>query len=248
MINKIVLIGLITSLILSITFHLVYAADTFTISMDHKGAISKDLLEALFKKYLCDHLNMESSDIVVSKFNVFGNRNIPSGRLIIKIINEKGSDLKGYVKLLAYLIKKGKVKRKILLNGWVDIFENIVVAKRRIKKGQIIGRDDIYLSKINISRISDDYINDPELIIGKIARHNILKGRYIKRWMVEIPPVIKKGERVIILAENQFFKITAPGISLEDGLLGETIRVINEMSRKEIYARVISDSIVKVNF
>ena len=246
--NKRIFIGLITSLILSITFHLVYASDTFTIGMNHRGAISKDLLEDLFKKYICDHLNMDSSDIVVSKFNVFGNRNIPSGRLIIKIINEKGSDLKGYVKLSAYLIKKGKIKRKILLKGWVDVFGNIVVAKRRIKKGQIIGRDDIYLSKVNISRISDDYINNPELVVGKITRHNILKGRYIKRWMVEIPPLIKKGERVIILAENRFFKITAHGISLEDGLLGETIRVINEMSRKEIYARVISDSIVKVNF
>jgi flagella basal body P-ring formation protein FlgA len=53
---------------------------------------------------------------------------------------------------------------------------------------------------------------------------------------------------VTIIAESDFIKISAPGVVLAKGYLGEIVRVQNSMSKKNVYAKVINDSTVMVDF
>ena len=41
--------------------------------------------------------------------------------------------------------------------------------------------------------------------------------------MVELPPLVKKGDRVILLVENHQFKITALGEVKEEGRRGDLV-------------------------
>jgi flagella basal body P-ring formation protein FlgA len=66
--------------------------------------------------------------------------------------------------------------------------------------------------------------------------------------MVEWPPMVQKGDRVIIKAENKLIKITALGKVLEDGRAGDQVKVMNISSGKEIWATVIGPGKVSVTF
>ena len=59
---------------------------------------------------------------------------------------------------------------------------------------------------------------------------------------------IRKGDRVILLAENHLFKITTLGETKEEGRKGERIKLINLSSKKEVYGRVINSNTVQIDF
>jgi flagella basal body P-ring formation protein FlgA len=66
--------------------------------------------------------------------------------------------------------------------------------------------------------------------------------------LVEYPPLVKRGDVVIILVETSGMRITALGQVKKKGRLGESIPVMNYDSKKILYARVLDSSTVKVDF
>jgi flagella basal body P-ring formation protein FlgA len=65
---------------------------------------------------------------------------------------------------------------------------------------------------------------------------------------IERPPLIKKGDRVTIVAESSTLLVTASGIAQDQGSAGDQILVRNHMSDKDIIASVVDASTVKVEF
>jgi len=201
-----------------------------------------------FIKYLSRHLEKKQSDIIVSEFKVTGNLPVPAGKVSIRLFQKGNRELAEYVRLKSVVSVNGRVKSKVELRAWVDVFEKVVCASRDLKRKQIIQKQDLYLKKINISHLSDDVTGDLNSIVGLMIKHKVRADRCIKTWMVEKPYIVERGDVVRILAESGMLKVTAPGRTLDKGYHGEVIRVQNIMSQKTIYAKVMSSSIVKVDF
>ncbi len=144
------------------------------------------------------------------------------------------------------------VNGRIIDRTWVmaktRLFIPVVVARLPIKRGEIITEDKLRLMRKDIRNSFNDVFTRKKDLLGKRAKTNIGIGEIIRREMVEVPPVIRRGERVTIVAESNTLKITAPGIAKQDGRIGETIRVQNILSKKIITGSVINDHTVKVNF
>ena len=145
-------------------------------------------------------------------------------------------------------ITENLVDTEVNLCGWVDVFESVVCISRNIKKGAIIKKGDIYLSRKNISHISPNIMTDISKVIGLMVKHNIKADSCLKEWMLKKSPIVDRGDMVTILAESDDLKVTVPGRVLMKGYLGELIKVQNLMSKKEIYAKVVNNSTVKVAF
>jgi flagella basal body P-ring formation protein FlgA len=59
---------------------------------------------------------------------------------------------------------------------------------------------------------------------------------------------VRNGDVVLILVDSPLLKITAMGEALEQGVHGETIRVRNVTSSREIRAVVVDQKTVRVPF
>jgi flagella basal body P-ring formation protein FlgA len=140
------------------------------------------------------------------------------------------------------------VENKVRLSGWVDVFEAVVCTARNLKKGEIIEEDDLYLARRNISHLSPNILTDMMKAVGLIVKHNLREDTLLKEWMLERSPVLDRGDMVTILAESGNLRVTVSGMVLERGYSGELVRVRNAMSKKEIYARVVDNSTVEVDF
>jgi flagella basal body P-ring formation protein FlgA len=66
--------------------------------------------------------------------------------------------------------------------------------------------------------------------------------------LIELPPLVKRGDLVMIVAESNGFKITTLGEVKKTGRLGERIPVANMDSKKILQARVIDANTVQVDF
>jgi len=211
-------------------------------------SISDATFRKIFRDYLCQHLGKEKSDIILSKLKVIGKKPVPAGKIHFQLFQKDKRRLAGYVRLVVIISVNGVVKNKVKLSGWVDVFESVVCARRNLKKGEILEEGDFYLARKNISHLSSNILTDTGKAVGCMAKHAIRKDTCIKEWMLEKPLVVKRGDMVTILAESGNLRVTVPGRVLVKGHMGELIRVQNSMSKKVIYARIIDNSTVSVDF
>ena len=213
-----------------------------------KQTISDATFREIFRDYLCQYLGKGKSDVMVSRLKVLGNKSVPPGKINIRLFQKDKRRLEGYVRLVAIISVNGVVKNKVRLSGWVDVFESVVCACRNFKKGGIIKEDDLCLVRKNISRLSPNIVTDTSKVVGLMVKHTIRKDTCIKEWMLGKPLIVKRGDMITILAESGNLRVTAPGRVLAKGHIGELIRVQNSMSNKVIYAKVINNSTVSVDF
>lgn len=211
-------------------------------------SIADSEFEKIFVDFLCRHLGKERRDIAVSKLKVVGNKPVPLGKLSYQLFQKDKRKLKGYVRLTALVYVDGVGKNKVKLFGWVDVFDSVVCVVRNIKRGEIITKEDVYLSRKNISHITQNVITDTSKIVGLMIKRNVKADTVLKEWMVEESPMVKRGDVVTILAESVGLRVTAPGKVLMKGYLGKRVKIQNLMSKKEIYAEVVNSSTVKVDY
>ncbi|MEA1945792.1 MAG: flagellar basal body P-ring formation chaperone FlgA [Thermodesulfobacteriota bacterium] len=211
-------------------------------------SIQASIFRKHFKKYVCRHLRKTEPDVVVSRFKVKGNRPVPAGTVSFKLFQKGRIRLQGYVKLIAEVNVNGQVKNEVLLSGYIDVFESVVCTSRNLKRGEVVEKDDVYLAKRNVSRLSPKVLTHIGKAEGLMAKHNIKADTCLKEWMLEKSPVVKRGDIVKIMAESGNLKVTVPGRVLMKGCTGELIKVQNLMSKKDIYAKVVNNSTVMVEF
>jgi flagella basal body P-ring formation protein FlgA len=101
---------------------------------------------------------------------------------------------------------------------------------------------------MDLSKVPSDVITDPEAVLGKRTRRAIGSKTVMRANLVEFPPLVRRGDVVVIVAETNGFKITALGQVKKKGALGDRIPVMNFDSKKVLYARVMDANTVKIDF
>jgi len=137
-------------------------------------------------------------------------------------------------------------KEKLFLRTKISVFDNIVVAKKRFKKGDVFTVSDVALESRDIAALSSSAIYNLDNIIGKESKTYIPLGNAIYDWMVKDHSLVKKNEKVKISLRTSNVTIETQGMSLEEGLLGQEVKVKNLDSGKELICLITGTGEVTV--
>ena len=203
---------------------------------------------SIFNRYVASQLKTRGADFRISRFKVIGNGSLPEGEIKVKPVPQANARLLGHVSLTAIVRVDGKIERRVVLSGWVDRFEDVVCTTRSLTRSRIITEDDIRTTQRNISRLPHNVLVSTQDLIGKRLKQTLKADTVLLANMVEEPPLIKRGDRVTIVAESSALLVTALGVAQTKGGIGDEIRVRNCMNKKEIIARIVNASTVKVKF
>lgn len=210
--------------------------------------ISKDRIEKITREYLLNKPEWKGLDVEIKDIRVFSEVAVPDKEISFSFVEEKKKHMRGVLPLLLH-IRSGKAFQKrtrVLVK--VRIYSEVVVANRPLRRHRRITEDDIWLRKVNIAGLSGNIVTDINEIIGKRTRGYIRANAVLRQDLFEMPPLIKRGDMVLIVAEKHGMKITAIGQVKKDGRLGERIGVVNLDSKKMIFARVVDAQTVRVDF
>jgi len=145
-----------------------------------------------------------------------------------------------------------RLNGEIISRTWVmaktRLVTPVVVARYPIMRGEIITKDKLKIIKRDITGLPEGIFLSKDLLVGKRAKINIGIGKIIYKNMVEIPPAVKRGQRVLIVAESDTLRVTAPGVAKENGRIGDLIKVQNLLSKKVVVGKVMDAQTVKVRF
>jgi flagella basal body P-ring formation protein FlgA len=137
-------------------------------------------------------------------------------------------------------------KEKLFLRTKVSVYDRIVVAKTRLKRGDTIGTLEAGLEERDIAVLGSDIIMNMDDILGKELKSFVLKGNPIYERAIKDRPMVKKDDKVKITASFADVQAETFGIALENGKIGQEIRVKNIDSGKELIGVVVATGEVAV--
>lgn len=129
--------------------------------------------------------------------------------------------------------------------GTRDVYE-AVVAKRDLRRGDIITAEDIEIAAVEIRNTKPDERSLADFI-GLRAKRTIFQGTTLTDLNVEVIPVIERGANVTIIVQTSALVVTAPGVAKGTGGIGEIIAVENSLSKQIVQAEIIDEGTVQVN-
>lgn len=171
---------------------------------------------------------------------------LPEGDIDYEIVAPQQWEGWGNISITVIARQKERVVRNISVRVDVEALTDTVVALHQIENGSILVAADIALQKREITQNSRTAAKTIEDVIGKKVRTTIRANQPVRTDQIEKVPVIKSGQMVTIIAENDVLKISVSGTAHSSGAVGDIIRVQNLTSLKEIPARVIDASTVQI--
>lgn len=122
----------------------------------------------------------------------------------------------------------------------VDIKQRViaVVATDRIDRGEMITRRQVRLSEVLIDDIGQPYLSQTSMVTGQVASGTIMPGTLITSSEVRLPTAVKRRGQVAVELKTSGVKITFNAIAQEEGAVGDTIEVLNPLTKERFVATV----------
>jgi flagella basal body P-ring formation protein FlgA len=120
----------------------------------------------------------------------------------------------------------------------IHVYRGVVVTTRALQRGQRIGQDDVSLEERDVLANGGHALLDLGEAIGQTPRRNLPTGFTLSSSSIEMPILVKRGERLNLAARAGGITVTAAAEAMSDGRSGEQIRVRNLQSRRIIDATV----------
>lgn len=135
---------------------------------------------------------------------------------------------------------------RLTLSGRYDRMMNVPTVKSRLKAGDVIREEDIEWQRLPVSRVDRNAVLDDEELIGKSPLRGLSVGRAIRKDELQHPPIVFRRTPVQMQYQTEYISITAIGTAMQDGAMGEKIKVRNDDSGILLDARVVDRGRVEV--
>jgi len=141
----------------------------------------------------------------------------------------------------------GKLAGNVTVRGQLEATAPVVVASRDLKRRTVLSREDLEVRESEISR-SGRPLTSREKAVGMRLQRSVDSGEILQARKLERPVLVQRGEVVTMEASKGSLLLTAKGVARSRGKKGETIKVRNTGSEREILCKVVDSGRVRVEF
>jgi flagella basal body P-ring formation protein FlgA len=144
----------------------------------------------------------------------------------------------------------GEVSRPVLMpvTGRIIVKRSVPVLAHRLEGGSIIGESDLTWETVLADKLPADMITSPADLIGREVRRDTPEDTPIRSRDVMQPRLVTHGNLATMRIETPFMLVTAQGRALQDGSIGDTVRVMNVQSKRIVEGTVVGTNVVRIDF
>lgn len=136
----------------------------------------------------------------------------------------------------------------VKVNVEATIFVPAVFAQTVIERGDTISAGQLKVEELDISKARRGFFHDIDEVTGQGAKRRLRTNQLISPNLLAKPLLVRRGQQVKMIANQDGIAATTLGEALEHGEQGEVIRVKNLRSEKVVEARVIEAGVVLTTF
>src|SRR5690606_2241723 len=140
------------------------------------------------------------------------------------------------------IVVDGAVRRTVMVRCDALVALDVPVVTAPVARHDALTEDNVAVERREFASLPRGLLL-PEAVLagpgaGLRATRPLTPGTVLTDSMVEAAPVVLRGAPVTIVAATARIHVAAPGVALEDGRVGDVIRVQNSLSGQVIRARV----------
>ena len=151
----------------------------------------------------------------------------------------------GFTASLELPVSKNK-SRSLNVNGKLQQTRYMPVLATAIAPGTVIAERHIVWKKFPTNRITSRAVQAQQGLLGLTVRRPIQAGKMILTSDTMKPIAIHKGSRITMVHQNGALNLSAVGRAMEDGSIGETIRLMNLSSKQMVEGRITGPGKIEV--
>ena len=140
----------------------------------------------------------------------------------------------------------GAARWSIYTKARVRRFAEVWVTQHHLGRGTELKSADIRRERKDLAALTGGYILDTGRALGKRLKRSVPPGSVLVPAMLESPRLVRRGQRVLILARGQGMEVRMAGAALSHGAKGDVVRIKNLMTKKIIEGTVTSSGMVEV--
>ena len=134
----------------------------------------------------------------------------------------------------------------IYVQAHITAYTDALIATRGMRRGDQLSASDFTLKRLDLSSLPRNYLDQPEQAKGLILKRTIQRGTVLVSSILEAPKLVRRGQKVSLLAVRNGIQVRSRGQSLSDGVSGQRVQVKNLRSKRIIEGIVIDKGIVEV--
>ena len=226
-------------LILGLTGNTVWAANQI---------LKVSAIEKVGKDYMFDTLEWDKERLEIKVVYDGKQILIPQGNVTFDCKLPGRKRRVGRVHFLCLLKMAGETKKRLRLYADVKVAYDVYRPIRSLKMGHVLRPGDVKLVQFKSDKVLRNIISDETDIMGHKLIRNLEEGATILAHMVKKIPLVKNGDRILIIANKGSLHVTAPGVVRQNGFKNDTVRVENLQSRKIILGTVVDSRTIQINF
>lgn len=200
------------------------------------------------ERYLTEKLQGRGWQTTISQLAMPQRVSLPKGVRDLEIVAPAAWDGWGAVSMALLVRVNGVVEKNLPLRLIVDAKTEMVVANRQLLAGTVLTVGDMSLQQRDVAQAAGLHVKAMDDLVGMKLRSMVRSGAPIKSNQLEKVPVIRSGQLVTIVAENDGFRMTVTGRAKSAGGVGDIIKVENLDSRKQFQARIVDSATVEAGF
>jgi len=219
------------------------------IRISRKGeTLTADEIRTAVMEYVSARIPFKNRRTEIRIISRLTDLEVPAGKRRILVSSSSKNGAIGRMSLRVEVKVNDKAVKIQWINVKVAAFGTVYRASRNIKRYQRIGELDLVSSQEDLSELPRSVILDRDAIVGQRARAFIpAKGVFTSK-MVEVPPLVKKGDIVTIVARSENLIVRTVGQVKQDGTADQMVRVLNLESKKTVFARIVDKHTVMIDF
>jgi flagella basal body P-ring formation protein FlgA len=122
----------------------------------------------------------------------------------------------------------------------------VLTAAQPLARGALLKPSDLVPIARDAAALPHGYFIEPRELTGMQLKRALRAGEVILPNAVSRPPLVERGQEVLLTAEAGGIKVSMKGEALQDGAAGERIQVRNLSSRKVVEGEVLGRNHVRV--
>jgi flagella basal body P-ring formation protein FlgA len=210
--------------------------------------VSEGELHRVIGNYLIQRTSALNAQVSIKKIGYQGEMKLPAGRVSFEVIAPDRWEGYGHASVALIVRVDDQVKKNLTVLVEVEALAEMVVATRTLERGEVLMASDLALARRDLSQVQGRFIKSMDEALGLRVKSVIRANSPVRGDYLERVPIVKSGQMVTILVENEVVRITASGRAKGAGALGDIIMVQNLSSQKDLAARVVDATTVRVDF
>lgn len=210
-----------------------------TLVLPEMQTILPDVLLQRGEEYIRENMPWEENEALILPLRSPNPIDVSVGEVTFEVAPLSSDNFIGQTRYNVIVSVNGMVAKSVDVFFKITVFKKVLVAMQKIERGEMLTPDNVKLVKREVKASTQDAISKPELALGMIARRTIAEQKIIKEAYLSMPVLVQARNAVKMIVQSGPMTITSLGVAMENGSLGQFVRVQNIDSKKVVYGRVV---------